>query len=359
MRRRVSLVIALYMLLLCLPGGAAAEEAYERFSMSFFNTFDTIITIIGYAREKAVFEGVTQEARRRFESLHEVFDGYNAYEGVKNLYYMNQQAPKGPVEVDPELMSLLLFCKEAQPHTNGTVNVALGAVLEIWHAFREDAEYDPEGVSPPSMEALREAAKHVDFDQVLLEPETNTVTYLDPYTRIDLGSVAKGYAAQLVGEWMMESGMPSFILSAGGNVVVGDPPLDGRLRWGVGVQDPDGVIFGDPDANMDVLFVSGTSVVTSGDYQRYVVVDGMRYHHIISPDTLMPADTMRAVTIVTKDSGWSDILSTAVFVMPYEAGRVFVDSLEGVEALWVLNDHTVEMTEGLRAMAKSEGATNR
>jgi len=327
--------------------------------MSFFGTFDTIITIIGYAREEATFEKVTQEAKRRFERLHAVFDNYNAHEGVNGLFFMNREAPRGPVRVEPELMDLLQYCKEAQPQTKGTVNVALGAVLRLWHAFRDDAEYDPAAASLPSMEALRAAADHTDFDQVLLDPEGNTVTYLDPRIRIDVGSVAKGYAAQLVAEWMLASDMPSFIISAGGNVVAGNPPRDGRLRWGVAVQDPDGLILGNAAGSLETLFVSNLSVVTSGDYQRYVVLDGVRYHHIISPDTLMPTDYMRAVTIVTEDSGWADILSTAVFLMPYEQGRAFVDSLDGVEALWVLHDSTVAMTDGMLPMAKSAGATSK
>ena len=355
--RWLILALTLCVPLSCLSGCAPAS--YEKYSMSFFNTFDTVITIIGYAQEEATFERVSQEARRQFERLHEVYDNYNVHEGVNGVYYMNRQAPKGPVRVEPELMDLLLYCKETQPQTRGTVNVAMGAVLRLWHAFRDDAEYDPAAAVLPSMDALRDAAAHTDFDQVLLEPEENIVTYLDPRLQIDLGSVAKGYAAQLVAEWMLGSDMPSFIISAGGNVVAGGPPRDGRLRWGVAVQDPDGLLPGNAAGSLETLFAANMSVVTSGDYQRYVVLDGVRYHHIISPDTLMPANHMRAVTIVTEDAGWADILSTAVFLMPYAEGRAFVDSLEGVEALWVLNDGAMEMTDGMLSMAKSAGASSK
>ena len=360
MKKGLSLVLLLCTLLGCLMGhGVCAEEAYEKYSMTFFNTFDTVITIIGFSREEAVFQRVTQEAQGQFERLHKVFDAYNAYDGVKNLHFLNGQAATGTAEVEPELMNLLMYCKERQPLTQGTMNVALGAVLRLWHDFREQVELDPEHASLPELEALQAAAQHIDFDMVVLSPETNTVTFLDPEIRIDLGSVAKGYAAGLVGQWMLKSEMPSFILNAGGNVVAGDPPRDGRLRWGVSVQDPDGFTVDPTSDNMEILYLSNCAVVTSGDYQRYIMVDGVRYHHIILPDTLFPSHFMRAVTIVAEDSGWADILSTAVFLMPYEEGRAFVDALEGVEALWVLNDRTVEMTDGMRGMARSQGATSK
>ena len=100
------------------------------------------------------------------------------------------------------------------------------------------------------------------------------------------------------------------------------------------------------------VHVSDTSIVTSGDYERYYTVDGVNYHHIIDKDTLMPSAYFRSVTIIVKDSGFADALSTALFSMPYEVGRALIDSISGAEAMWITTDGKTYMTDGFRALTK-------
>ena len=159
--------------------------------------------------------------------------------------------------------------------------------------------------------------EHTSIDDLILNAENQTVYFADPDLKLDVGAVAKGYAVEIVSRLLLAGDMPSFILSGGGNVRTGNPPLDGRKAWGIGIQDPDGAIFGTGDL-AETFFLSGLSVVTSGDYQRYYTVDGKNYHHLIDPDTLMPGDHFRAVSIITEDSGMADMLSTAAYLMPYE-----------------------------------------
>ncbi len=96
------------------------------------------------------------------------------------------------------------------------------------------------------------------------------------------------------------------------------------------------------------MFIKDASVVSSGDYQRYYIVGDMRVHHIIDPKTLMPGDYYRAVTVVTADSGLADLLSTSIFLLPFDESLELVKSIEGVEAIWVMKDGTVESTEGMK-----------
>ncbi|MCL2544920.1 MAG: FAD:protein FMN transferase [Clostridia bacterium] len=341
------------------PAIVTEAPALTRYDASFFDTFDTVITVMGYAADEATFRRAADEAHGMYRRLHALYDGYNAHAGVNNLYTLNREAAKGPVPVEPELMNLLLFCKEHQPAARGTMNIALGAVTRIWHDYRERGLLDPAAAQLPSMEALQSAARHTDFDDVILDPAAGTVTYADPGLQLDLGSIAKGYATELVAQWMLDSAMPSFIINAGGNVRVGNPPLDGRRAfWGVGIQNPRGNALSDPLGDtVESFFVANLSVVSSGDYQRYYIVDAKRYHHLIDPFTLMPGAYFQAVTVLCEDSGLADLLSTAVFLLPYEEGRAMVESLEGVDALWIFPDGRVEMTGGARERARSAGAT--
>ena len=328
-----------------LCGCQAGANEYARYETMFFDTFDTVIRIVGFAKDQETFDRIAGEAEAMFRRLHQVYDVYNEYEGVNNIRKANREAANGPVPVEPELLELLLYIRLMQPLTQGTVNIALGPVLSIWHAFREEAK-ESASVEIPSMETLQAAAAHVDFASIVIDEAASTVFFADPEAQLDLGSIAKGYATELVARWMLTTEMPSFVISAGGNVRAGDPPLDGRAHWTVGVQEPESPGF------LDKLYIANTSAVTSGDYHRYATVDGERYHHIISPFTLMPATGMRSVTVICEDSGLADLLSTAFFILPLDEGMALAETLS-VDVLWLLADGRIEMTEGMAAVAAS------
>jgi thiamine biosynthesis lipoprotein len=134
-------------------------------------------------------------------------------------------------------------------------------------------------------------------------------------------------------------------------------PLDGkRERWGVGITDPDEPGGGIGSAAiLDTAYVADMAVTTAGDYQRYYTVNGVRYSHIIDPETRMPATRFRSVTVAAPDSGVADFLDTLLFILPYEDGQRLVESLQGVDALWVLPDGTLKATDGMRAMLSGMG----
>ena len=273
-------LLALLLVALCLPAGAVMNK----YSTMYLDSFDTVITLIGYAESEETFNEQADQVHEMFLYMHKLFDTYNSYEdeGIVSIFTLNERAAQEPVAVDPILFSLLTFCKANYALCHEQVNVAMGSVLSIWHEYREAGLADPEHAQLPPMEALEAASGHMNIDDLVLDEENMTVYFADPQLRLDVGAVAKGYATELISQMLLAGPMPSFIISAGGNVRTGISPQDGRKAWGVGIQDPDGSVFGLSDY-VEVLYIHDISVVTSGDYQRYYEVDGQRYHHLIDP----------------------------------------------------------------------------
>lgn len=302
-----------------------AEPELTKYQATFIDLFDTLTTVVGYAESEEAFNETVTALKESLREYHELYDIYDDYEGINNIKTINDAAGGEPVEVDSRIIDLLLYCKEMYEKTGGQLDAAMGSVLSIWHDAREAGLNDPESASLPDSAALEEAAEHCDFDSVVIDAEASTVQITDPETQLDVGAVAKGYATEQVCK-----DLPSgYLVSVGGNVRATGPKPDGTA-WVVGVQDPDG---GSEDYLLRIS-VSEGSVVTSGDYQRYYVVDGQRYHHIIDPQTLYPATRWRSVTIVCSDSGLADALSTSLFTMSQEEGQELLDEF-GAEAVWL------------------------
>lgn len=331
MKRRILLLTMLLALMLTLP--AQSEQGYERYRYYFFDTFDTVITFTAYTRDQSEFETYAALVESEMIRYHQIFDQYHGYQDVANLYAVNQGAGAA-VAAEPALIELLKLVREWRDQYGIVLNPAMGSVLSLWHDARED------GTILPDENALAAASEHTDFDKVIIDDQAMTVRFDDPEITLDLGAVAKGYAAQLVADTLNERGVHSFIINAGGNVVCGDAPLDGREWWTVAVEDIDGV------STKELIGVLSASVVTSGDYQRYYEYEGQRYHHLIDPTTLFPAVHMHAVTVIHPDSALADFLSTTAFLLPYGDGRALIESIPGAEAMWTLQDQVIEMTDG-------------
>lgn len=347
-----------------LPGGGSpADTGYTRYSTQFYDTFDTIIQVIGYAETQEEFEGYAGTIHQRFQELSQLYDRFYEYSGVNNIRTINLNAGVAPVEVEPELLEMLSFAKEWCQKTQGRVNIAMGPVLEIWHQYRD--QYSGQALAAdaagalPSMEALDDANHFSNLDKVIIDREKGTVFLEDKKMALDVGAVAKGYAAQLVADEIYEAGFRSFTISAGGNVITKDPPLDGvRNSWGIGIQDPFADLNKPDSQSLDVALVSNRCVVTSGDYRQFYTVGDQVIHHIIDPATLWPANQYRALTVVCEDSGLGDFLSTCLFVMDYDEGRALAEEL-GVGVLWVFPDGRVEVNDILLPLLRDRGgATN-
>ena len=363
-RKAFKAIILLVILVLAamIPGcGGSSMAGYTKYSYEFLGAFDTVIQIIGFAKSQDEFEAMAKLGETRFMELHRLFDIYNSYTGFNNIKTINDNAGVKPVEVRQEIIDLLQFSIEWYYKTGGTVNIALGPVLRIWHEYREHGIENPEEAMLPPMEDLVEASRFCDIGKIVVDPDARTVFLPDRNMSIDVGAVAKGFAVETVARELREKGYDSFLISAGGNVkVVGKPKDSTRSKWGIGIVDPDGDMEDQEGSTLDTLYIDKGSAVTSGDYQRYYKVDGRKYHHLIDPETLMPASHYRSVTVYAVDSAEADFLSTTLFLLPYEKSRKLAEDMEGIEALWVFPDGSIEVTDGMKTMLKVlGGATNK
>ncbi len=343
-RKSIAIFIALFMVFGLAACGGPEKKRYEG---EFLQLFDTATRIIGYAYSKDEFGEYVQLIHDELEIYHQLYDIYNDYEGVNNIKTINENAGIQPVEVDQRVIDLLLFSREANDLSEGRMNIALGAVLEIWHNYREAGTEDPERAEVPPMELLTSAADHTNIEDMIIDEENRTVYLSHPEMRLDVGGIAKGYAVEQVSKYIMEKGFTDGLISVGGNVRSFGYKGEDKQLWSIGVQNPDR-----GSADLYTVEITDKSLVTSGDYIRYYTVDGKRYHHIIDPETLMPAAYLTAVTIICEDSGMADVLSTMVYNMSFDEGFLYIEGLPGTEAIWVLPDGTTKYSSGFEALLK-------
>lgn len=326
----------------------SAEPQKTRYSKAYLEFFDTVTQIVGYETDEETFTQNCEKVYSLLEEYHQLTDIYHSYEGVNNVRTINRNAGKEPVKVDEKLIDLLEFSKEMCGFTGGKCNIAMGSVLSIWHKYREAGISDPWTAELPPMESLKEAAQHCDIDRLVIDREAGTVYLDDPDMSLDLGAAAKGYAVEKAAQLLIGEGITSgYSLNVGGNVRTIGTKSDGT-DWAAGIQNPD-----TDDAEKPYIVrlkLNGAALVTSGNYQRYYEVDGVRYHHIIDPDTLMPLNNFDSVSILCGDSGMADALSTALFNMTIPDGKELLSAMDGVEAIWVLPDGSYECTDGFSAL---------
>ena len=309
--------------------------------------------VIAYCESEEEFNTQMQALHQDLIAYNQLYDIYNDYAGVVNVKAINDNAGKAPVQVDDRILSMLELARQMYDLTGGKINIAMGSVLGIWHDHREAAEKDASETDNtlPTQEELEAAAQHCDINGLVIDEDAKTVYLSDPEMSLDVGSVGKGYAVEMVCRAAEARGLTSALVSVGGNLrAIGTKP-DGS-QWTGGVENPwnasevytnTSSIFGSP------INMSDLALVTSGDYQRYFVVDGKRYHHIIDPRSGYPADSgLTSVTIVSDDGTLADGLSTSLFIMGHDAAIDYWRThSEDFDFILVSDDGSVTISAGL------------
>ena len=348
MKRKVICLILSVCSCLSLASCGTPTTLKNKYSTQSFDYFDTVSIITGYEETQEDFDAVADDVLSQLSEYHKLYSIYHRFAGMENLCTINElvDGQHRTVTVDKRIIDMLQYAIEMYEETDGMLNIAMGSVLSLWHDYRTIGKDDPSTASLPPSEKLSEAAKHTDISAIVIDEANSTVTLTDPAMKLDVGAIAKGYATEQIAKYLEEKGISGYVLNIGGNVRTIGPKADGE-KWTVGIEDGNGGDY------LAYLALSGQSVVTSGSYQRYYIVDGKKYHHIIHPDTLMPAEGYLSVSVVTTDSGMADALSTALFCMSQEQGIQLIEALADTEAMWVSDNGDIAVSSGWEALIKN------
>ena len=322
MKKSVTLLLALLLLLSLLPGCGGQAEQVTRTDY----LLDTVVTLTLYGATEADLNAAFQEIRRLSDHL-------DAYAPFSDLGWLQAAAGLKPVTVASETMELLVFAKDMYERTGGYLDVTVGPLIDLWDIGN--------GGHYPTEAELTAARGLLGMDDLILDEANGTAYLARPGMRVDLGALAKGYIADKVKALLLDRGVKSGVIDLGRNILLsGEKP--GGAAFSIGVQSP--MNSGDL---LRVLALKDKSLVTSGTYERYFEHEGKRYHHVLDPFTGFPADQdLLAVTILSDSSLWGDALSTACLLLGVEQGMALVDSIPDAEALFVRTDGTVVTSAG-------------
>jgi FAD:protein FMN transferase len=295
----------------------------------------TVINVTLYGDDTAtifdqVFERVGEIEQKMSTSQYD-------YETTE-LLAVNRAAGKRPVQLSSDTFYVVQQALDYSRLSNGRFDLSVAPLVQLWGIGTDSAQV-------PAEQAIKTALEKVDYRRVELSPDDESVYLPEGGMGVDVGAIAKGYAADEAARIIRESGKESALLDFGGNILTIGAKPDGSL-WKIGIQLPEsearrGMFIGIAD-------VRDLSVVTSGTYERFFIEDDVRYHHILDTETGYPVrNRLESVTIVTEESIRADALSTSIFAMGLEAGLLFAEQLTDVEALFVTNEREIHMTTGM------------
>ena len=297
-----------------------------------------ILRLMGASITLTIFHENAQQLLLQSEQLLHLYKNrFSANDADSELMEINLQAGKKAVQVHPELFELIELGKKHSIATNSHLNIAIGPLVQTWRIGFSDAKL-------PSEEEIQRLLKITDPEEIVLNDSNREVYLSKEGMRIDLGALAKGYIADKLKEFLVEQGVQSGIIDLGGNILtIGENPTFHR-PWRIGIQNP----ALDRGEHVAVIEVSDASVVTSGIYERQLVVDGKTYHHIFDRTTGYPMETeVASITIVAEKSVDCEIWTTRLFGQnPYDIIEE-IEQQPGLEAFVITKNQKMMYTSGI------------
>jgi len=262
--------------------------------------------------KKAVQKGIEEVVR--IESL------ISSWDINSETSLINKNAGFKPTKVSFELYELIRRSKRISKLSNGAFDISFASIDNIW-------DFKSKSVELPTDEQIKESIVHIDFQKIELSLNDTSVFLKDKGMKIGFGGIGKGYAADQAKKIMVALGIKSGVVNAGGDLTAWGNKVDGK-NWEIGIQDP--------EAKKNIILslpISNKSVVTSGNYERFIEINGEKYCHIIDPETGWPVKNLKSVTIICKNTELADALATTVFVLGTQKGLQLINQLKQIEAI--------------------------
>jgi len=335
--KRWSLVISLLFVIFACSGCRLKSAQLKEFTDEKF-LMDTLIQVTVYSDDEQRGKEALDKAFAEFERINNLTDRFPKDEentaASSDVIRINENAGIKPVQVSTDTLNIVQRSLYYAQLSGGSFDITIGPIMDLW-GFGKNEQH------VPSDDQIKKTLSLVDYRKVIVDPDNGTVYLQKPGMSLDFGGVAKGYATEEAAKVLRESGIKHALINAGGNVYALGTKPDGS-PWRVGVRDPR-----NENGLIAVLSVKDTSVVTSGDYERYFEERGVRYSHLIDPSTGKQARDLMQTTVVTESSTDADILNKPLFVLGHQRGMSFTKSLQGVGAIFVSADKQVTFTDNL------------
>lgn len=295
---------------------------------------------MGSALRVSVWTADGEGAARAIDQVYAEFDrleqALSVWRPESDVQRLNAAAGRGPVPVGADMRAVLETAVEASRLTDGKFDITFGALADAW---RFDHDQDNRVPTPAE---IAERLPLIDYGAVRVDEGAGTAEILRPGVRVHLGGIGKGYAVDRAAGLLRRAGFSDFLIQAGGDLYAagrrGDRP------WRVGLFDPRGA----DGATFASIELTDETFSTSGDYERFFIQDGVRYHHLLDPDIGQPARACRSVTILARTALTADWASTGVFILGPDKGMALVEKLPDLEAVIVTADNEVRVSSGLR-----------
>ncbi|MDD7793611.1 FAD:protein FMN transferase [Clostridium sp. 'White wine YQ'] len=291
----------------------------------------TIINLKVYGENAE--KGIDKSLKR----IQEIDDKMSVFKEDSEVSKINKNAGVYMQKVSKDTYYVLETSLKYSDMSKGTFDPTIRPLVDIWGFGRGIQEV-------PNKEKIEKALKLVNYKDISINKDEKSIGLNNKDQSIDLGAVAKGFAADETRDILLKNKVKSAVIDLGGNIFTLGSNLDGDT-WRIGIQDP----VKPTGTYMGVISVRNKSIVTSGNYERFFISGGKRYHHILDPKTGFPSENgVISVTIVSDNSIDGDALSTCAYVMGLEEGYKLIQSIPNVDAIFITEDKKIYITDGIK-----------